>query len=96
MDEQFPQIAVAALTDAAQLVDAACGVLPWHKTQSGGEMRAGFEVGGISHRGDQRGRCDPPTPGIAIISGATKIGNTRHFVALELSLRYWTSFLSAA
>nr|CCD32253.1 Transposase and inactivated derivative [Methylocystis sp. SC2] len=58
MYEQSPKVAVAPLTDAAQLVDAACRVLSWHKTEPGGEMPPGFEVGGISHGGDQRGRCD--------------------------------------
>ena len=58
MNEQSPKVAVAPLTDAAQLVDAACRVLSWHKTEPSGEMPPGFEVGGISHGGDQRGRCD--------------------------------------
>jgi hypothetical protein len=58
MDEQSPQVAVAALANAAQLVDAACGILSWHKTEPGGEMSAGFEVGGVSHGSNERGRCD--------------------------------------
>ena len=58
MDEQSPQISVAALADAAQFVDAACRILSRHETEPGSEMSAGFEVGGISHGSDQRGRSD--------------------------------------
>ncbi len=50
--QQLPQISVALLSDATQLLLAATGVLPWYQADPSSQISARLEGCGGRHRGD--------------------------------------------
>jgi hypothetical protein len=62
MDEEFPQIAIAAFTDPEEPWLPSCRVFPRDQAEPGRQLTAVFELGHVTDRGDERGgthRSDP-------------------------------------
>ena len=62
MDQQRPQIGIAAFADSQQGLLATAGTLPWHQTEPGRQLSAILEVSGIADRCHQCTGCDRTNP----------------------------------
>ena len=60
MDQQGPQVGIAALTDAEQHLFAATGILTRNNPEPGRQLSATLEALGIADRCHQRARRDRP------------------------------------